>query len=50
MKISELVKMLEKLKEKHGDLDVWTETLSHRWAPDPDVRNSGDRKFVVLNG
>ncbi len=48
MKVSELLKKLEKLKEKEGDIEVAVQTLSHLWAPDPVIR-SGNRKYVLLN-
>lgn len=57
MKISELIEELKELKEEHGDLEVWTESLNHRWAPDLVVRRRAARrdegkelKFLVLNG
>lgn len=49
MKISELVKELERLKELHGDIDVKTQTMSHVWDPDPVVRGEGAHRFVLVN-
>ncbi len=51
MKISELIKQLETLKAEHGDIDVKTQTLSHVWAPEPEIRPHGAKKaeYVLLN-
>jgi len=51
MKISDLIKQLEKLKEEHGDIQVIVQTLSHAWAPEPEVRPHAPKKaeFVLLN-
>lgn len=50
MTISELVKKLEELKKEHGDIKVVVQTLSHAWAPEPQVRPfSGKPEYVLLN-
>lgn len=49
MSISELIKELEKLKEKHGDIEVKTQTLTHMWAPELTVKKSGNAEYVLLN-
>jgi hypothetical protein len=48
--ISELIKALERIKDKCGDLPVTCQTLSHSFAPEPTVvRNKGPRGYVLLN-
>lgn len=51
MKISELEKVLETIKTKHGDIKVVYQTLSHTWTPEPEVRggDDADDKYVLLN-
>ena len=49
MKISELIKELEELKKKHGDIQVKTQTLNHVWAPDLAIKGIGDYRYVLLN-
>ena len=50
MKISELVEKLKKLQEEHGDIKVVVQSLSHAWAPEPEVRPfSGKPEYVLLN-
>lgn len=51
MRLSDLIKELSKLKEKHGDIEVLTQTLSHRWPPDLAVRKErgSDVEYVLLN-
>lgn len=49
MTISELLKQLEALKEKHGDLPVRVQTLSHLWDPEPVVRKRDGIEWVLLN-
>ena len=45
MTITELVTQLERLREKHGDLRVVVQSVSHAMPPEPEVR--GDA--VLLN-
>jgi hypothetical protein len=51
MKISDLIKLLEQIKTKNGDLEVKVQTLSHIWTPDVEVRRHEDGKprYVLLN-
>lgn len=49
MKISDLIKELEKIKEKHGDIPVYAQTLTHRWTPDLGVRKDGGVTWLLLN-
>lgn len=51
MKISELIEQLEKLKKEHGDIKVVVQSLSHAWAPEPEIRPHGSKKpeYVLLN-
>lgn len=50
MTISELQKKLEDLKKEHGDIKVVVQTLSHAWAPEPEVRPFGKKpEYVLLN-
>jgi hypothetical protein len=50
MKISELVDKLEKMKKEHGDINVVVQTLSHAWAPEPELRPfKGKPEYVLLN-
>lgn len=52
MKISELIEKLQKVKEEHGDLDVYTQSLSHMWSPSLDVRNREkppEQRWLLLN-
>lgn len=46
MTISELIKKLEALREEHGDVPVKTQTLSHLWDPEPEIRD----KYVMPGG
>lgn len=50
MKINELIKQLELLREKHGDIEVKVQTMTHLWAPEPTKRPStGPAEFILLN-
>lgn len=50
MKISELIEKLQAIKERDGDIEVKTQTLSHYWPPEVDVRRSpGLPPWVLLN-
>lgn len=53
MKISELVKALEKIVEEHGDIEVKTQTLTHHWEPEPTVKRISvgtvSKVYVLLN-
>ena len=51
MKLSDLIRMLEELKEKEGDLPVRWQSLSHLFEPEPTVRPSppASSKYVLLN-
>lgn len=52
MKLSDLVKELQAIEAKHGDLDVVIESPTHSWEPEPTVRTSKNPrgyKFVLLN-
>lgn len=50
MKISELIKKLEKLQKEHGDIEAKVQTLSHTWDPDITVRKyPGGERYLVLN-
>lgn len=51
MKISELIEKLQKVKEEHGDINVYTQSLSH-WPPELDVRNCEkppEQRWLLLN-
>jgi hypothetical protein len=50
MNISDLIKLLEEYKAKHGNIPVRVETLSHTWAPDPVIKKAGEVTYLVLNG
>lgn len=41
MKISQLIEQLEKIKKEHGDLNVYTQSLTHTWDPDLSLRKEG---------
>lgn len=49
MKISELIKELERIKAKNGDIRVLVQSLSHVWEPEPEVRGPKDDEYVLLN-
>jgi len=51
VKLSELIEELERIRNKHGDVPVLVQTLSHSWAPEPEVReaHASKAKFVLLN-
>lgn len=50
MTISELIAELQKIKEKDGDLNVMTQSLTHLWAPELKVRRThGDKPWLLLN-
>lgn len=50
MTIDELIKALNKLKEKHGgDTRVVCQTLSHVFPPEPTIRKATSGKVVLLN-
>lgn len=50
MKISDLIKELEKLQKLHGDIEVKTHSLSHAWEPDLTVKNKDTTySYVLLN-
>lgn len=49
MTISELIKKLKQLRERHGDIEVVCQTLTHKWPPDPVVRESGETKYILLD-
>ena len=51
MKISELIKELEAVKAKDGDIDVVTQSLTHLWAPELKVRRlkNGKAEHLLLN-
>ena len=48
MKLSELEKLLADLRQKHGDIDVVYQTLSHQWSPEPEARRY-DRAAIKPN-
>ncbi len=41
MKISQLIAALSKIKDEHGDLNVYTQSLSHVWDPELTLRKDG---------
>lgn len=41
MKISQLIAQLEKIKKGHGDLNVYTQSLTHTWDPELTLRKEG---------
>lgn len=47
MKLSDLIKLLTELKEKHGDVPVRYQTLTHRWKPEPEYVERD--QYVLLN-
>lgn len=47
--ISDLIKTLEAIKKKHGDLPVRVQTLSHLFKPEPTVRDWPGGKVVIVN-
>lgn len=50
MTLNELILELEKLRKEHdGNIKVVVLSLSHAWAPEPEVRGKGADKVVVLN-
>ena len=50
MKLSDLIKQLQDLQTKHGDLPVKVQTLSHSWPPEPVARPiGGEPEFILLN-
>jgi len=49
MKISDLIRELEAIKSKHGDLAVKYQTFSHAWPPEPKIKGEGGYKWVLLN-
>ena len=50
MKISELVKQLQLLSEKHGDVEVKVQSLTHLWPPEPAKRPfTGPVEYILLN-
>lgn len=51
VKISELIKLLEQTKAEDGDINVFTQSLTHLWAPELKVRRlkSGAPDYLVLN-
>lgn len=49
MRLSELIKDLERLKFEHGDVEVCVRTLTHQWAPEPEIRGTDKDKYVLLN-
>jgi len=48
MKLSDLIKHLEKLKEEHGDLPTHVQTLTHQWAPEPTAVKDGKGKYIYV--
>ncbi len=48
-KLSDLIKELERLKKRHGDLPVRVQTLSHLFKPEPTVRDWPGGKVVIVN-
>lgn len=49
MTISQLEKLLKKIREEHGDIRVTIDSMSHTFPPDLAVRNAGKEKVLVLN-
>jgi hypothetical protein len=50
MRISALIKELEKIKRKHGDVPVKVQTLTHVWDPELSIKGKGmDVDYVLLN-
>ncbi len=50
MNTSELIRLLTESLEEHGDLDVFWESMTHLWPPDPAVRTTaGGTKILMLN-
>ena len=49
MMLSELMGTLEQSKATHGDMPVKWQSLTHQWNPDPVVRRSDGREYVLLN-
>lgn len=49
MTISDLIKVLETLKKKHGDIQVRWQSMSHLFKPDPTVRTIAGEKVVIVN-
>lgn len=47
--LSELIATLERLKAAYGDMPVKWHSLTHSWNPDPVVRRSDGRSYVLLN-
>ena len=48
MKLSQLIEQLERLKREHGDLPVRVQTISHRFPPEPVVKQH-PLPHVLLN-
>lgn len=49
VRINDLIRTLEDLCRKHGDIVVVCDTLTHSFPPDPAVRERGEKKVLVLN-
>ena len=49
MNISDLIEELEKLKKKHGDIPVRTQSLTHLWDPELVVKSKDKAPYVLLN-
>lgn len=49
MQISELIKELEEIEKKHGDIPVKTQTLTHIWDPELTIKGKGEDTYVLLN-
>lgn len=49
MNITELIKELEKIVKREGDLQVRWDSMSHSFPPDPVVRERAGEKVVILN-
>lgn len=49
MMLSELILKLEQLKATHGDIPVTWQSLTHQWSPEPVIRRSDGRAYVLLN-
>lgn len=50
MKLSVLIKKLQDIKAKHGDIETRVQSLSHTWSPEPELRpNAENPTHVLLN-
>jgi hypothetical protein len=49
MTISELVEWLEDVRKESGDIDVYYASLSHFFKVEPQVRETGAERFILVN-